>query len=125
MLLPKINNISRYKIVDDNPMLSNSFQPNTEMMRLGIAPCPYFQVSDIETRRADKSYSIDTARELQQRYPREPRWSVFDFANALDLIGKDYGPCGFRKKPRKDLDGRSKDYRELYESQYRLRNISP
>ena len=40
-----------------------------EMVKLAIAPYPYFQVSDIETRRADKSYSIDTVRELQQRYP--------------------------------------------------------
>jgi len=42
-----------------------------EMVKLAIAPYPYFQVSDIETRRADKSYSIDTVRELQQRYPTE------------------------------------------------------
>ena len=42
-----------------------------EMVKLAIAPYPYFQVSDIETQRADKSYSIDTVRELQQRYPPE------------------------------------------------------
>ena len=40
-----------------------------EMVKLAIAPYSYFQVSDIETRRAEKSYSIDTVRELQQRYP--------------------------------------------------------
>ncbi|HEY3198135.1 MAG TPA: nicotinate-nucleotide adenylyltransferase [Nitrospirales bacterium] len=40
-----------------------------EMLKLAIAPYPYFQVSDIETRRPTKSYSIETIREIQQRYP--------------------------------------------------------
>lgn len=42
-----------------------------EMVKLAIATYPYFQVSDIETQRINKSYSIDTVRELQQRYPPE------------------------------------------------------
>ena len=42
-----------------------------EMVRLAIAPYPYFQVSDIEMKRPTKSYSIDTIREIQQRYPAD------------------------------------------------------
>ena len=37
-----------------------------EMVRLAIAPFPYFQLSDIETRRPDKSYSIDTVNEIKR-----------------------------------------------------------
>lgn len=40
-----------------------------EMVRLAIAPYPYFQLSDIETRRPTKSYSIDTVREVKASYP--------------------------------------------------------
>ena len=51
---------------------SSEFIPSAhrlEMVRLAIAPYPYFQVSDIEMRRSTKSYSIDTIREIQQHYP--------------------------------------------------------
>src|SRR5437899_11406362 len=40
-----------------------------ELVKLAIAPYPYFHVSDIETRRGDESHLIDTVGELQQRYP--------------------------------------------------------
>lgn len=40
-----------------------------EMVRLAISPYPYFQLSEIETRRAGKSYSIDTVREIKALYP--------------------------------------------------------
>ena len=40
-----------------------------EMVRLAIAPYSYFRLSDIETRRADKSYSIDTVREIKDSSP--------------------------------------------------------
>jgi len=40
-----------------------------EMVRLAIEPYPYFQLSDIETRRPTKSYSIDTVREIKALYP--------------------------------------------------------
>jgi nicotinate-nucleotide adenylyltransferase len=40
-----------------------------EMVRLAIAPFPYFQLSDIETRREAKSYTIDTVRTLKDTYP--------------------------------------------------------
>lgn len=39
-----------------------------EMVRLAIADSPVFGVSDIETRRKGKSYSIDTVRAVQHRY---------------------------------------------------------
>jgi len=42
-----------------------------EMVRLAIAPYPYFHLSDIETRRPTKSYSIDTVREIKRSYPAE------------------------------------------------------
>jgi nicotinate-nucleotide adenylyltransferase len=42
-----------------------------EMVRLAIAPFPYFQLSDIETRRASKSYSIDTIKEIKEAYPAD------------------------------------------------------
>ena len=40
-----------------------------EMLKLAIAPYAYFQASDIEIRRPNKSYSIDTLRELRRHYP--------------------------------------------------------
>lgn len=39
-----------------------------EMVRLAIAGIPAFELSDIEITRRGKSYSIDTARELQRHY---------------------------------------------------------
>jgi len=44
-----------------------------EMVRLAIAPYPYFQLSDIETRRDAKSYTIDTVRTLKETYPPNTR----------------------------------------------------
>jgi len=44
-----------------------------EMVRLAIAPSPYFRASDIETRRPAKSYTIDTIRELKKTYPADTR----------------------------------------------------
>lgn len=38
------------------------------MVRLAIAECPFFMVSDIEIRRKGTSYSIDTLRTLQHHY---------------------------------------------------------
>jgi nicotinate-nucleotide adenylyltransferase len=40
-----------------------------EMVRLAIAPYPYFQVSEIETGRQATSYTIDTVRELHNNHP--------------------------------------------------------
>lgn len=54
-----------------------------EMVRLAIAPYPYFQVSDIETRRPAKSYTIDTVRELRAIHPADTR---FIFIIGLDAF---------------------------------------
>lgn len=54
-----------------------------EMVRLAIAPFPYFQVSDIETRRPAKSYTIDTLRELHTIQPAGTR---FLFIIGLDAF---------------------------------------
>jgi nicotinate-nucleotide adenylyltransferase len=54
-----------------------------EMVRLAIAGSPYFEVSDIEVKRTGKSYSIDTVRELQNRY--SPSTGLF-FIIGLDAF---------------------------------------
>ena len=54
-----------------------------EMVRLAIAPYPYFTLSDIETTRPAKSYTIDTVRELQKIYPAD---SPFIFIIGLDAF---------------------------------------
>ena len=54
-----------------------------EMVRLAIAPSPYFQVSDIETRRPATSYTIDTVRELRAIHPTDTR---FIFIIGLDAF---------------------------------------
>lgn len=54
-----------------------------EMVRLAIAQAPAFQVSDIETRRQAKSYTIDTVRELRAIHPASTR---FTFIIGLDAF---------------------------------------
>ena len=56
-----------------------------EMVRLAIAPYPYFQVSDIETTRPAKSYTIDTLRELRTIQPADTR---FIFIIGLDAFNE-------------------------------------
>jgi nicotinate-nucleotide adenylyltransferase len=66
--------------------LSSEFFPAThrmEMVKLAIAPYPYFQVSDIELRRSAKSYSIDTVRELKKLSPPD---TEFVFIIGLDAF---------------------------------------
>src|SRR5437660_12297150 len=43
------------------------------MVRLAITQYPYFQLSDIETRRETKSYTIDTVQSLKDTYPPDAR----------------------------------------------------
>ncbi len=54
-----------------------------EMVRLAIAPHPHFQVSEIETQRPAKSYTIDTVRELLTIHPAGTR---FIFIIGLDAF---------------------------------------
>jgi len=52
-----------------------------EMVRLAIAPYPYFQLSDVETKRTAKSYTIDTVRTLKETCPPD--------AHLVFIIGLD------------------------------------
>jgi nicotinate-nucleotide adenylyltransferase len=54
-----------------------------EMVKLAIAGFPYFQVSDIETTRPQKSYSIDTIQALKQQFPSD---TAFLFIVGLDAF---------------------------------------
>jgi len=54
-----------------------------EMVRLAIAPYPYFQVSGIETMQLAKSYTIDTLRKLRTIHPANTR---FTFIIGLDAF---------------------------------------
>ncbi len=49
-------------------------QQRLDMVRLAIAGNPFFRASDIELGRAGRSYSIDTLRELSQRFPH---WQLY------------------------------------------------
>jgi nicotinate-nucleotide adenylyltransferase len=53
------------------------------MLKLAIAPYPYFRASDIEIQRPNKSYSIDTVRELRRSYPLD---TEFLFIIGLDAF---------------------------------------
>jgi nicotinate-nucleotide adenylyltransferase len=48
-------------------------QHRLEMVRMAITPFPYFQLSEIETRRPSKSYSIDTVNEIKHSVPPATR----------------------------------------------------
>ncbi len=54
-----------------------------EMLKLAIAPYPYFQVSDLEIHRPNKSYTIDTIRELRRHSPVD---TEFVFIIGLDAF---------------------------------------
>ncbi len=47
-----------------------------EMVRLATASNPAFEVLDLELARAGTSYTIDTLRELRERYPGERLWFI-------------------------------------------------
>jgi nicotinate-nucleotide adenylyltransferase len=52
------------------------------MIRLAIASNKYFAVSDIEVKRDGRSYTIDTVREFNKRYPRDKLF----FITGSDLL---------------------------------------
>lgn len=54
-----------------------------EMVRLAVSADRRFAVSDVETRRSGKSYSVDTVRILQQKYGPQVR---FSFLIGLDAF---------------------------------------
>ncbi len=45
-----------------------------EMVRLAIKDYPHFEVSEMEIRRAGKSYTVETVGALKKSYPAETRW---------------------------------------------------
>jgi nicotinate-nucleotide adenylyltransferase len=52
------------------PLAENlSFESRLEMVRMAARSNPFFSVSDIEGKRAGKSYSIDTIRLFRELYP--------------------------------------------------------
>lgn len=61
-----------------------SVQDRLEMVRLAVDAQPFFSVSDIEARRAAKSYSIDTVRLLRAEYGAE---TELFFIVGLDAFG--------------------------------------
>jgi nicotinate-nucleotide adenylyltransferase len=53
-----------------------------EMVRLAISPYSFFKISDIEIKRAEKSYTIDTIRKLTKQSPED----TFFFIIGLDAF---------------------------------------
>ena len=56
-----------------------------QMVRLAIAGNPFFTVSDIEGKRAGKSYSIDTIHALRAEYPDDELFFVIGSDSFLDI----------------------------------------
>lgn len=57
-----------------------------EMVRMAIKDIPAFQVSDVETRRSSKSYSIETVHELQKEFgPEAELFFIVGLDAFLDL----------------------------------------
>jgi nicotinate-nucleotide adenylyltransferase len=56
-----------------------------EMVKLAIAGTPYFQVTDIETKRAQKAYSIDTIQALKQEFPSDALTFIIGLDAFLDI----------------------------------------
>ncbi|CAG0949658.1 nicotinate-nucleotide adenylyltransferase [Geobacter sp.] len=61
------------------------FHVRCEMVRLATADNPSFVVSDMEGRRAGKSYSIDTLRELRRERPGDEFFFVIGSDSFLDF----------------------------------------
>lgn len=59
------------------------FEVRLEMTRLAVGRHPRFEVSDIEGRRAGKSYSIETLRQVRREYG--PDWELY-FILGLDAV---------------------------------------
>lgn len=59
-----------------------------EMCRLATASNPFFDVSDIEVRRAGNTYTYETLRELRAHYPRNVELHFIAGADAVLSLGK-------------------------------------
>ena len=56
-----------------------------EMVRLGISGHPFFKISDIELKRVEKSYSIDTVRAFKKTYPRDEFFFMIGLDAFMDI----------------------------------------
>ena len=65
--------------------LELSAEDRYEMVRLAISPNPDFEISDIETTRVKKSYTVDTIRELKKIYKEEKLYLLIGLDSLFQL----------------------------------------
>ncbi|MDU3457243.1 nicotinate-nucleotide adenylyltransferase [Peptoniphilus harei] len=65
--------------------LELSAEDRYEMVRLAISPNPDFEISDIETTRVEKSYTVDTIRELKKIYKEEKLYFLIGLDSLFQL----------------------------------------
>lgn len=65
--------------------LELSAKDRYEMVRLAISPNPDFEISDIETTRVKKSYTVDTIRELKKIYKEEKLYFLIGLDSIFQL----------------------------------------
>ncbi len=65
--------------------LELSAEDRYEMVRLAISPNPDFEISDIETTRVKKSYTVDTIRELKKIYKEEKLYFLIGLDSIFQL----------------------------------------
>lgn len=65
--------------------LELSAKDRYEMVRLAISPNPDFEISDIETTRVKKSYTVDTIRELKKIYNEEKLYFLIGLDSLFQL----------------------------------------
>ena len=65
--------------------LELSAEDRYEMVRLAISPNPDFEISDIETTRVKKSYTVDTVRELKKIYKEEKLYFLIGLDSLFQL----------------------------------------
>ncbi len=56
-----------------------------EMVRLAISPYGFFKISDIEIKRVEKSYTIDTIRELTKRSPEDTYYFIIGLDAFMEI----------------------------------------
>ena len=65
--------------------LELSAEDRYEMVKLAISPNPDFEISDIETTRVKKSYTVDTIRELKKIYKEEKLYFLIGLDSLFQL----------------------------------------
>ena len=65
--------------------LELSAKDRYDMVRLAISPNPDFEISDIETTRVKKSYTVDTIRELKKIYKEEKLYFLIGLDSLFQL----------------------------------------